>query len=109
MLIGWKQMTNRRVSSLTISPTSVTALGMIPQAREKGLSLRFPRFMRLRSDKNIDMASTPGFVVQLWMSQEKKGQITDEGVDGDDLLDYVEEEVVEKDEYESSDDNSLKE
>ncbi|CAG8604030.1 3296_t:CDS:2, partial [Acaulospora colombiana] len=94
--------------SLTISPTSVTALGMIPQAREKGLSLRFPRFMRLRPDKSIEMASTPGYVVQLWVSQEKKGQTANEGVEDDGLLDYVEEEEVVEDEYES-DDNSLKE
>lgn len=85
--------------SLTISPTSVTALGLLPQAREKGLSLRFPRFIRVRDDKGIEMASTPGFVYQLWKKQESKGGTHGEADEGD-LLDYIEEEIME-DEYES--------
>ncbi|KAG8834684.1 hypothetical protein FRC17_007769 [Serendipita sp. 399] len=92
------------LDSLTISPTSVVAQGMIPQSRERGLSLRFPRFIRIRDDKTIEMASSPAFIVQLWNNQELKGQgknITT-GVEGeDDLIDLVEEEQMEE-EYESS-------
>jgi DNA ligase 1 len=71
----------------------VTALGLLPQAREKGLSLRFPRFIRVRDDKSIEMASTPVFVYQLWKKQESKGG-TRGGADEGDLVDYVEEEEV---------------
>lgn len=75
---------------MTISPTSVTALGTVPQAKEKGLSLRFPRFIRRREDKTIEMASTPEFVVQLWLSQENKGSGTKDHVE-DELIDFIEE------------------
>lgn len=90
-----------RGADLTISPTSATALGMIPQARDRGLSLRFPRFMRIRLDKKIEMASTPAFVHQLWRNQESKGQAL--GIGEDELVDVIEEESVEE-EYESSSD-----
>ena len=86
--------------SLTISPTSVTALGLLPQARDKGLSLRFPRFIRIRGDKSIELASTPSFVRQLWTKQESKGMPRG-GVDEGDLVDYIEAEDVVEDEYES--------
>lgn len=88
--------------SLTISPTSVTALGLVPQSREKGLSLRFPRFIRVREDKSIETASTPSFVVQLWLSQERKGGDMDADADDGDLIDYVEEEAEDEEEYESN-------
>ena len=73
---------------------------MMPELRDKGLSLRFPRFIRIREDKSIEMASTPAFVVRLWHSQERKGQSAAMGIDEGDLIDYVEEEI--EDEYESS-------
>lgn len=71
---------------------------MLP-IQDKGLSLRFPRFIRIRGDKSVEMASTPNFVVQLWRSKESKGaKSTEGGVDDGDLVDLVEE-----DQYESSD------
>lgn len=92
-----------RGADLTVSPTSVAALGLLPDSRDKGVSLRFPRFIRIREDKNIELASSPTFVYQLWVKQESKGG-TRGGVDEGDLVDYVEEEEAIEDEYESEGD-----
>jgi DNA ligase-1 len=74
---------------------------MMPELRDKGLSLRFPRFIRIREDKSVEMASTPALLVRLWLSQEHKGQSAAMGgIDEGELIDYVEEEI--EDEYESS-------
>jgi DNA ligase-1 len=57
-------------ADITISPTYTAAIGL---AREdKGLSLRFPRFLRKREDKGIEEASTNEFLAALWRKQEAK-------------------------------------
>ena len=43
-------------ADITISPTYTAAIGLVSQ--ERGLSLRFPRFLRKREDKSIEEAST---------------------------------------------------
>jgi DNA ligase-1 len=43
---------------------------------EKGLSLRFPRFLKKREDKSIDEASTSEFLAALWRKQEAKAPST---------------------------------
>jgi DNA ligase-1 len=86
--------------SLTISPTSVAAQGYVSQDRSKGISLRFPRFIRVREDKDIHNASDPGFIAKLWQLQEQKGGQAHRGVDDGELIDYVEEEeAVEEDDH----------
>lgn len=82
----------RRTNSLTISPTSVAAQGYVAQDRSKGISLRFPRFIRLREDKGIHDASDPSLIAKLWQLQERKGTQGHKGADDGELLDYVEEE-----------------
>ena len=47
-------------ADITLSPTYTAALGLVSD--ERGLSLRFPRFLRKREDKSIDEASTPQFL-----------------------------------------------
>jgi DNA ligase-1 len=60
--------------------------------------LRFPRFIRLRTDKAIEQASTAAFLAQMWQSQQGKGQ--GEGVDDGDLVDVdFEEDELEEDFY----------
>ena len=81
--------------SLTISPTSVAAQGYVPQDRSKGISLRFPRFIRVREDKGIHDASDPSFIAKLWQAQERKGGQGHKGVDDGELIDYIEEEEME--------------
>lgn len=79
-------------NSLTISPTSVAAQSHVPQDRSKGISLRFPRFIRVREDKGIHDASDPSLIAKLWQLQERKGGQGHKGADDGELLDYVEEE-----------------
>ncbi|KAK5161571.1 hypothetical protein LTR04_004163 [Oleoguttula sp. CCFEE 6159] len=57
-------------ADITLSPTYTAALGLVSQ--ERGLSLRFPRFLKVRDDKSIDEASTAGFLASLWRKQEAK-------------------------------------
>ena len=87
----------RCTNSLTLSPTSVAAQAYVPQDRSKGISLRFPRFIRVREDKGIHDASDPSFIAKLWQLQEQKGAQGQKGADDGELLDYVEEEGVEED------------
>jgi hypothetical protein len=70
--------------SITISPVSVAALGLVSGTR--GLSLRFPRFIRIREDKGLEQASTPKSIADMWQVQEKRGK-QGEGVDEEELLD----------------------
>jgi DNA ligase-1 len=76
-------------SDITISPTYTAAIGLASD--EKGLSLRFPRFLKKREDKGIDEASTSGFLAELWKKQVEKAPTTvmeleDKGDDEDDEL-----------------------
>ncbi|KAL2134915.1 hypothetical protein VTI74DRAFT_10407 [Chaetomium olivicolor] len=57
-------------ADVTVSPTYTAAIGL---AREdRGLSLRFPRFLRRRDDKGVEEASTSAFLAGLWRKQEAK-------------------------------------
>jgi DNA ligase-1 len=57
-------------ADITISPTYTAAIGLVSE--EKGLSLRFPRFLKKREDKGIEEASTSGFLAGLWRKQKEK-------------------------------------
>lgn len=82
-------------ADITLSPVGVAALGMVSQQR--GLSLRFPRFIRVRDDKSLEQASDPDYLVKLWKAQESKGLRG--GADEGDLVDVdFEEDVVEEEE-----------
>ena len=75
-------------ADITMSPTYTAALGLVSD--ERGLSMRFPRFLRVREDKSIDEASTSDFLAGLWRKQEAKAKPGD--VEGNDAL-------LEDDEY----------
>ena len=72
--------------SVTISPVSVAALGLVSQTR--GLSLRFPRFISLRTDKAISDASTPEFLAQIYRTQQAAGK-DQTGADEGELVDVA--------------------
>jgi DNA ligase-1 len=75
-------------------------MGMVSESR--GLSLRFPRFIKVRDDKSIVDASTPDFVAQMWRDQQGKGK-DKAGVDEGELVDVdMEEEVAEDEERATS-------
>jgi len=57
-------------ADITLSPTYTAALGLVNE--ERGLSLRFPRFLKAREDKSIDEASTSDFLAELYRKQEAK-------------------------------------
>ncbi|KAF2500538.1 ATP-dependent DNA ligase [Lophium mytilinum] len=60
-------------ADITLSPTYTAAIGLVDEAR--GLSLRFPRFLKVREDKSIEEASEAGFLAELWRKQEARGQV----------------------------------
>ncbi|KAI1499130.1 DNA ligase 1 [Biscogniauxia marginata] len=57
-------------ADITLSPTYTAAIGLA--SLDRGLSLRFPRFLRKREDKGIEEASTSEFLAGLWQKQEVK-------------------------------------
>jgi len=87
-----------RGADITLSPVYMAAMGLVSTSR--GLSLRFPRFIRLREDKGTTEASTPEFLASLWNKQEGKGT-GGKGVDDEELIDVSPEaSEVEEDAYE---------
>jgi DNA ligase-1 len=57
-------------ADITLSPVYTAAIGLVSD--ERGLSLRFPRFLKKRDDKGIDEASPSEFLAGLWRKQEEK-------------------------------------
>ena len=58
-------------ADITKSPTYLAAIGLVDE--DRGLSMRFPRFLKIREDKSIDEASTADFLAELWSKQEARG------------------------------------
>ncbi|KOS17936.1 DNA ligase 3 [Escovopsis weberi] len=75
-------------ADITLSPTYTAAIGLVSD--ERGLSLRFPRFLRKRDDKGIDEASTNQFLAGLWRKQEASSRSSKNG-EGRDIADDEEE------------------
>ncbi|ERT01568.1 DNA ligase 1 [Sporothrix schenckii 1099-18] len=57
-------------ADITLSPVYTAAIGLVNESR--GLSLRFPRFLRKREDKGIDEASTSEFLAGLYRKQDAR-------------------------------------
>jgi DNA ligase-1 len=57
-------------ADITLSPVYTAAIGLVSE--ERGLSLRFPRFLRKRADKSIEEASTNEFLAGLFTKQEAR-------------------------------------
>ncbi|KAF2433871.1 DNA ligase-like protein I [Tothia fuscella] len=57
-------------ADITLSPTYTAAIGLVSE--ERGLSMRFPRFLKVREDKGLEEASSEEFLADLWWKQEER-------------------------------------
>lgn len=57
-------------ADITLSPTYPAAIGLVSE--ERGLSLRFPRFIKVREDKSIDEATSSDYLALLWRKQMER-------------------------------------
>ncbi|KAH7085517.1 hypothetical protein BKA63DRAFT_19373 [Paraphoma chrysanthemicola] len=64
-------------ADLTLSPTYTAAIGLVSD--ERGLSTRFPRFLKVREDKSIEEATEAEELATLYRKQESKAPRKDEG------------------------------
>ena len=53
-----------RFADVTLSPVYTAAIGLVSE--ERGLSMRFPRFIKVREDKGVDEASTGKELATMW-------------------------------------------
>jgi DNA ligase-1 len=70
-------------ADLTLSPTYTAAIGLVNE--DRGLSTRFPRFLKVREDKSIDEATDAEYLATLYRKQEakapKKADVIEEGME----------------------------
>ncbi|SPO31155.1 related to DNA ligase I [Ustilago trichophora] len=77
--VWWKpsEVWEIRGADVTISPNYTAAIGLVSE--ERGLSIRFPRFIKRREDKTIEQASTPASLAKIYFEQQKAAPAPDDG------------------------------
>ncbi|CAB3396747.1 unnamed protein product [Caenorhabditis bovis] len=73
-----------KCADITISPRHMAASSLTPDG--KGISLRFPRFLRIRDDKNAEDATSSAQILEMYKNQELNANAKIEK--GDDEADY---------------------
>lgn len=66
-----KEVWEIRGADLTLSPVHRAALGRIPGS-DRGIGLRFPRFVGVREDKEVEDATTAETIATMYQAQERK-------------------------------------
>ena len=70
-----------KMADITLSPLYTAAIGLVSE--ERGLSIRFPRFIRLREDKSIEECTTTTELADMYhkqersIEQENKGELSE--------------------------------
>lgn len=70
-------------AEFTLSPVHLAAAELLPSGigQGRGLSLRFPRFMRLREDKGVTESTSAEQIVRMYMKQGQSSHPTVEEED----------------------------
>ncbi|KAK0564073.1 hypothetical protein OC861_004483 [Tilletia horrida] len=65
-----KEVWEVRCADITLSPVYTAARGhALGVDTNRGLSIRFPRFIKVRDDKNVEQATTPGQLAKMFREQ----------------------------------------
>ncbi|KAL8775403.1 MAG: hypothetical protein Q9209_000411 [Squamulea sp. 1 TL-2023] len=72
-----------RTADLTVSPRYKAGAEALGDASGKGISLRFPRFLKVREDKKPEQATESRMVVELYRKQENIGKEKGPSIDDD--------------------------
>ena len=66
-----KEVWEIRGADLTLSPVHRAAIGRVSENPSKGLGLRFPRFLRVREDKNVEDATSALEIIDTYEKQQR--------------------------------------
>ncbi|XP_026489293.2 DNA ligase 1 [Vanessa tameamea] len=72
-----------RCADLSLSPAHRAAIGLVDP--DRGVSLRFPRFVRVRDDKTPEQATSAEQLAQLYLAQDQVKNSAHRHVDQDDF------------------------
>ena len=78
-----RQVWEVKTADLTLSPRYKAGATRLSEGAGKGISLRFPRFMRIRDDKKPDQATDADQIIELYRKQESVAKNKGPAVDDD--------------------------